>query len=44
MSQIESYRCKRCGQEIVWMRSGIRWVPYNPVGTPHRCTSGHYGR
>ncbi|HUK79658.1 MAG TPA: hypothetical protein VLU91_03225 [Nitrososphaerales archaeon] len=43
-TQLASPRCNRCGQEIIWMRNGVRWIPYNPVGTRHRCTSQYYGR
>jgi hypothetical protein len=44
MSELVSHYCNRCGQEIVWMRIGLRWIPYNPVGTNHRCTNQYYGR
>jgi hypothetical protein len=44
MSQLESSFCNKCGREIIWMRNGIRWIPYNPVGTHHRCMGQYYGR
>lgn len=44
MSQSDRRYCNRCGLEIIWMRNGIRWVPYSPVGTRHRCMKQFCGR
>jgi hypothetical protein len=44
MAQVPSSVCNRCGREIIWMRNGIKWIPYNPGGSHHRCVAPYYGR